>query len=50
MAAAIIGIVVVLGLLGLLLASSIKIVREYERSIVFRRRRRSSPRTTCRSG
>jgi regulator of protease activity HflC (stomatin/prohibitin superfamily) len=36
MAAAIIGIVVVLGLLGLLLASSIKIVREYERAIVFR--------------
>jgi len=36
MAAAIIAIVVVLALLGLLLASAIKIVREYERAIVFR--------------
>jgi regulator of protease activity HflC (stomatin/prohibitin superfamily) len=35
-AAAIIGLVVVLALLGLLLASAIKIVREYERAIVFR--------------
>ena len=36
MAAAIISIVVVLVLLGLLLASAIKICREYERAIVFR--------------
>jgi regulator of protease activity HflC (stomatin/prohibitin superfamily) len=36
MAAAIIAIVVVLALLGLLLASAIKIVREYARAIVFR--------------
>jgi regulator of protease activity HflC (stomatin/prohibitin superfamily) len=36
LAAAIISLVVVLGLLGLLLASAIKIVREYERAIVFR--------------
>ena len=36
MAAAIISLVVVLALLGLLLASAIKIVREYERAIVFR--------------
>jgi regulator of protease activity HflC (stomatin/prohibitin superfamily) len=35
-AAAIISLVVVLALLGLLLASAIKIVREYERAIVFR--------------
>jgi regulator of protease activity HflC (stomatin/prohibitin superfamily) len=36
MAAAIIALVVVLVLLGLLLASAIKIIREYERAIVFR--------------
>jgi regulator of protease activity HflC (stomatin/prohibitin superfamily) len=35
-AAAVISIIVVLVLLGLLLASAIKIVREYERAIVFR--------------
>ena len=36
MAAAIISLVVVLALLALLLASAIKIIREYERAIVFR--------------